>query len=158
MAPRGGKLNKSQRRKKTGNGTVGWTDGNLEASVGVLGTLRRRPAELAPSNEPTAHILVASDELKSSSHEDTSTGWTDGPLDRTVGLSDDQVWTRQRRTKTNPSAPDDPTPWSRGSIGLSDGHEAAYRDVLATRSSAPDEPTQYWCIASEQLCQQSCNG
>jgi hypothetical protein len=65
MAPRGGKLNQSQRRKKTGNGTVGRTDGTLEASVGVLVTLCRRPAELAPSDEPTAHILVASDELLS---------------------------------------------------------------------------------------------
>jgi hypothetical protein len=86
MAPRGGKLNQSQRRKKTGNGTVGWTDGTLEENVGVLGTLLRRPAELAPSDEPTTHILVASDELQSWNHEDTSTGWTDGPLDRTVGL------------------------------------------------------------------------
>jgi hypothetical protein len=87
MAPRGGKLNQSQRRKKTGNGTVGWTDGTLEENVGVLGTLLRRPAELAPSDEPTTHILVASDELQSWNHEDTSTGWIDGPLDRTVGLS-----------------------------------------------------------------------
>jgi hypothetical protein len=88
MAPRGGKLNQSQRHKKTGNGTVGWTDDTLEASVGVLGTLRRGPAELALSDEPTAHILVASDELLSWSREDRSTGWTDGLLDRIVSLSD----------------------------------------------------------------------
>jgi hypothetical protein len=49
----------------------------------------------------------------------------------------------------NPPAPDEPTPWSRESIGLSDGHEAAYRDDLAAGSSASDEPTHRRCIASE---------
>jgi hypothetical protein len=48
--------------RKQGNGTVGCTDDTLEASVGVLGTLHRRPTELAPSDEPTDHILVASDD------------------------------------------------------------------------------------------------
>jgi hypothetical protein len=51
------------------------------------------------------------------------------------------------------SAPDEPTPWSRGNIGLSDGHVKANRDDLAAGSSAPDEPTHRQCNASEQLCQ-----
>jgi hypothetical protein len=46
----------------------------------------------------------------------------------------------------------------RGSAGLSDGYEDTYSKGLAKRSSAPDEPTHRRCIASEQLCQQSCNG
>jgi hypothetical protein len=142
MAPKGGKLNQSQRCKKTGNGTVGWTDGTLEASVGVLGTLRRRPTELALSDERAAHILVASDELLSWSREDRSTRWTDGPLDRTIGLSDDQVWTRQRCAKTNTSAPDEPTPWSRESIGLSSIQRRSGREVVfSTRWT--DAPSVY---------------
>jgi hypothetical protein len=52
-----------------------------------------------------------------------------------------------------PSAPDDPTPWLRGSVGLSDGRVEANRDDLVAGSSAPDDPTDRWCIASEQLCQ-----
>jgi hypothetical protein len=56
------------------------------------------------------------------------------------------------------SAPDDPTPWSRGSVGLSDGRVEANRDDLVAGSSAPDDPTHRRCIASEQLCQQIFNG
>jgi hypothetical protein len=52
-----------------------------------------------------------------------------------------------------PSAPDDMTPWSRGSVGLSDGPVKANRDDLAAGPSAPDEPTHCRCIASKQLCQ-----
>jgi hypothetical protein len=52
-----------------------------------------------------------------------------------------------------PSAPDDPTPWSRGSVGLFDGRVEANRDDLVAGSSAPDDPTDYRCIAAEQLCQ-----
>jgi hypothetical protein len=51
------------------------------------------------------------------------------------------------------SAPDEPTPWSRGSVGLSDGRVEAKRDDLAAGSSALDEPTHSRYIASEQLCQ-----
>jgi hypothetical protein len=40
-----------------------------------------------------------------------------------------------------PSAPDDPMPWSRGSVGLSDGRVEANRDDLVAGSSAPDDPT-----------------
>jgi hypothetical protein len=54
-----------------------------------------------------------------------------------------------------PSAPDDPTPWSRGSVGLSDGRVEANRGDLDAGPSAPDDPTHRWCIASEQLCQRS---
>jgi hypothetical protein len=52
-----------------------------------------------------------------------------------------------------PSAPDDLTPWSKGSVGLSDGRVEANRDDLVAGSSAPDDPTHRRCIASEQLCQ-----
>jgi hypothetical protein len=51
------------------------------------------------------------------------------------------------------SAPDDPTPWSRGSVGLSDGRVKANRDDLVAGSSAPDDPTHRRCITLEQLCQ-----
>jgi hypothetical protein len=44
---------------------------------------------------------------------------------------------------------DEPTPWSRGSVGLSEGRVEATRDVLAAGSSAPDEPTHRQCNASE---------
>jgi hypothetical protein len=50
--------------RKQGNDTVGLTDGTLEVSVGVLGTLRRRPTELAPLDDPTVNSLVASDDWK----------------------------------------------------------------------------------------------
>jgi hypothetical protein len=56
------------------------------------------------------------------------------------------------------SAPDEPTPWSKGSVGLSDGRMEATTDVLAAGSSAPDDPTDRRCIASEQLCQKIFNG
>jgi hypothetical protein len=54
-----------------------------------------------------------------------------------------------------PSAPDDPTPWSRGSVGLSDSHVEANKDDLVAGSSAPDDPTDRRCIASKQLCQRT---
>jgi hypothetical protein len=73
----------------------------------------------------------------------------------TVGLSDAQFEFIQRRAKTKPSALDDPTPWSRGSVGLFDGRVEANRGDLDTGSSAPDEPTHRQCIASEQLCQRT---
>jgi hypothetical protein len=69
-----------------------------------------------------------SDELQRKSSEDSSTGWSDSLSEDTVGLSDAQFESRQRRAKTKPSAPDDPTPWSRGSVGLSDGLVKANRD------------------------------
>jgi hypothetical protein len=53
------------------------------------------------------------------------------------------------------SAPDDPMPWSRGSVGLSDGCMKANRDDLVTGSSAPDDLTHRPCIASEQLCKRT---
>jgi hypothetical protein len=94
-----------------------------------------------PSDEPTVHFLVASDELQRKSREDSSTGWSDSLSEDTVGLSDVSFESRQRRSKTNSSAPDEPAPWSRGSVGLSDGHVKSNRDDLAAESSAPDEPT-----------------
>jgi hypothetical protein len=51
------------------------------------------------------------------------------------------------------SAPDEPTPWSRGSVGLYDGHMEANKDDVAAGSSAPDEPTHSRYIASEEMCQ-----
>jgi hypothetical protein len=62
---------------------------------------------------------------------------------------------QDRRAKMKSSAPDEPTPWSRGSVGLSDSHVEATRGVLVAGSSAPDEPTHHRCNASEQLCQGS---
>jgi hypothetical protein len=73
----------------------------------------------------------------------------------TVGLSDTQFEFIQRRVKKKSLAPDDLTPWSRGSVGLSDGRVKANRDDLVTGSSAPDDPTHRRCIASEQLCQRT---
>jgi hypothetical protein len=64
---------------------------------------------LTPSDEPTVSFLVASDELEKRSREDSSIGWTDGPLEWTVGLSGGRVWTRQRRAKMKPEALDEPT-------------------------------------------------
>jgi hypothetical protein len=87
--------------------TVGWIDGTLEASVGVSGTMRRGWNQLAPLDEPTVHFIVASDELQRRSSEVNSVGWTDNPLEWTVGLSGDQVWTRQRRAKIRVVAPDE---------------------------------------------------
>jgi hypothetical protein len=48
-----------------------------------------------------------------------------------------------------PSALDDPTPWSRGSVGLSDGRVKANGGDLAAGSLAPDDPTHRWGIALE---------
>jgi hypothetical protein len=76
----------------------------------------------------------------------------------TVGLSDASFESRQSHAKTTSSAPDEPTPWVRDSVGLSDGRVKANKDGLAVGSSASDEPTVRRCNASEQLCQQSCNG
>jgi hypothetical protein len=45
------------------------------------------------------------------------------------------------------------TPWSRGSVGLSDGRVEANRDDLVAGSSVPDNPMDCRCIPSEQLCQ-----
>jgi hypothetical protein len=57
------------------------------------------------------------------------------------GLFDAQFEFMQRRVKTKPSAPDDPTPWSRGSVGLSDSQLKSNRGDLDARPSAPDDPT-----------------
>jgi hypothetical protein len=100
-------------------------------------------------------FLDASDELQRKSNEDSSTGRSDGLSGDTVGLSDAQFEFIQRRAKTKPSAPDDPTPRSRGSVGLSDGQLEANRGDLDAGSSAPDDPTHRRCIASEQLCQRT---
>jgi hypothetical protein len=56
------------------------------------------------------------------------------------------------------SAPDEPMPWSRGSVGLSDDRVKANRDDLAAGSSTPDETTHRQSIASEQLCQRISKG
>jgi hypothetical protein len=54
-----------------------------------------------------------------------------------------------------PSTPDDLMPWSRESVGLSDGRLEANRHDLSAESSAPDDPTHRRCIASEELCQRT---
>jgi hypothetical protein len=73
----------------------------------------------------------------------------------TVDLSDAQFESRQRRAKKKSLALDDSTPWSRGSIGLSDGRVKANRGDLVVGSSAPDDPTHRRCIASEQFVRES---
>jgi hypothetical protein len=47
------------------------------------------------------------------------------------------------------SAQDDPTHWSKGSVGLSDGRMKANRDDLVAGSSAPDDPTHRQCVDGE---------
>jgi hypothetical protein len=106
---------------------------------------------LTPLDEPMVQFLDAPDELRRKSSEDEVS-------EDTVGLSNTQFESRQRRVKTKSSALYEPTPWSRGNVGLSDGHVEATRDILTARSSAPDEQTHRRCIASEQLCQQIFNG
>jgi hypothetical protein len=112
----------------------------------------------APLDEPTVHFLVASNELQRKSSEDSNTRLSDSLSEDTVGLSNAQFESRQRRAKTKSSAPDEPTPWSGGSVGLSDGRVKPNRDDMAAGTSAPDEPTHHRCIASEQLCQLISNG
>jgi hypothetical protein len=129
----------------------------MQASVQSSDELVYKVKPYVPSDEPMVQFLDASDELQRKSSEDSSTGWSDGLSEDTVGLSDAQFESRQRRAKTKSSAPDEPTPWSRGSVGLSDSRVEATRDVLAAGSSAPDEPMHRQCIASEQLCQQIFN-
>jgi hypothetical protein len=63
---------------------------------------------LAPSDEPTVHFVDAAEELQGRSSEVSSVEWTEGPLEGTVGLFDDQVWTRQRCPKTRAVASDEP--------------------------------------------------
>jgi hypothetical protein len=121
-------------------------------------TVWRKLSLHRPSDEPTMCFLVASDEWKRKSSEDYSTGWSDDLSRDTVGLSDALFESRQRHAKTSSSAPDELTPWSRGSDGLSDGYEETNRDGLTRSPSAPDESTHRWCIASEQLCQRVFNG
>jgi hypothetical protein len=69
--------------------TVKWIDSTLEASVRVLGTLQRGLSQLAPSDEPTVHLLHVSGEWKKQSNEGRSIGWSNGPLEGIVSLSDD---------------------------------------------------------------------
>jgi hypothetical protein len=78
-------------------------------SVGVVGTLRNRSNEVDTVGWTTVQFLDASDELQIRRREDSSVGWTDSPLEGTVGLSDDQVQTRQKRAKIHAVAPDEPT-------------------------------------------------
>jgi hypothetical protein len=126
--------------RKQGKATVGWTDSTIGASISVVGTLREASSQQAPSDDPTVHIIDASDELQRRSSEDSSTGWSDGLSGDTVGLSDAWFESRQRRTKTDSLAPDEPTSWVRGSVSLSDGLEETNRDVLTRSPSAPDDP------------------
>jgi hypothetical protein len=88
------------------------------------------------------------DELQRKSKEDSSTGWSDSLSGDPVGLSDAQFEFIQSRAKTKPSAPDDPTPWSRWSVGLSDGQLEANSGDL----SASDHPTVPFSVdVSQQL-------
>jgi hypothetical protein len=131
--------------------TVGWTDGTKIASVGAIvgrvGSLGKTLGTVGWTDGPISRCVgrVAEEEQRRS-----STGWSD---EDTVGLSDAKFESWQRCAKTKPSAPNDLTTWSRGSVGLSDGRVEANRVDLDAGSSAPDEPTHRRCIASGQLCQ-----
>jgi hypothetical protein len=146
---KGSKPSKKRKRKDI----VGWTDGIILASVGAIvgrvGTQGETLGTVGWTDDPS---LVESDELQRKRSEDSSTRWYDGLSGDTVGLSDAQFESRQRRAKTKPSALDDPTLWSRWSVGLSDGRVEANRGDLCAESSAPDDPTDRRCITSEQ-CQ-----
>jgi hypothetical protein len=137
-----------ERKRKV---TVGWTDDTQIASVGAIvervGSLGKILGTIGWTDGPISRCVgrVAEEEQQRS-----STGWSD---EDTVGLSDAQFESRQRRAKMKSSAPDDLMPWSRGSVGLSDGCMKANRDDLVAGSSSPDDPTHHRCIASEQLCQ-----
>jgi hypothetical protein len=144
---------KRERKEKERTPSDEPTVPRLQASVQSSDELVHWVKTRAPSDEPTVHFLVASDELQRKSSEDSSTGWSDGLSEDTVGLFDAQFQSRQRCAKTKSSAPDEPMPWTRGSVGLSDGRVEANRDDLAAGSSAPDEPTHRRCIVLEQLCQ-----
>jgi hypothetical protein len=61
------------------------------------------------SDGPTIQFLDAPDELQRRSSEDSSTRWSDGLREDTIGLSDAQFKSRQRRAKAGASAPDEPT-------------------------------------------------
>jgi hypothetical protein len=126
-----------------------------QALVQSSDELVHRVKPYVPSDEPTVHYLVASHELQRKNKEDSSTGWFDGLSEDPVGLSDAQFEFIQRRAKTKPSALDDSMPWSRGSVGVTDGRLEANRGDLDTGSSAADDPTHRRCIAWEQLCQRT---
>jgi hypothetical protein len=49
----------------------------------------------APSDEPTVHFLVASDELQRR-REDSSVGWTDGPFSSSIGWVAEKKKRRQQ--------------------------------------------------------------
>jgi hypothetical protein len=55
-------------------------------------------------------FLDAPNELQWRSSEDSSTEWSDGLREDTIGLSDAQFESRRRRAKTKSSAPDEPAP------------------------------------------------
>jgi hypothetical protein len=62
--------------------TIGWTDGTIGASVGVLGTLRNKQNEDVTVGWSNVQFLDAPDEFSKIS----STGWSDGLSEDTVGL------------------------------------------------------------------------
>jgi hypothetical protein len=107
---------------------------------------------LIPSDEPMVPFLVASDELEKRSREDSSVGWTDGPLEGAVGLSVvkfEQDRDAPRRILKH---------WMNRRVCScsSDSRVEATREVFVEGISAPDDPTVRQSIASEQLGQRSC--
>jgi hypothetical protein len=97
------------------------------------------------------------DEYQKWSCEDKGIGWTDGPLEGAVGLSD--VSRNQDREVLRRGLT---TGWTDGgSNGSSDGFEDRNRKVLARNPSAPDEPTidrGASIYVSDEWRQQSYNG
>jgi hypothetical protein len=118
---------------------------NWEDSLFFKGQNRERKEKVrTSSDEPTVHFVDAPDELQRKRSEDSSTGWSNGLSEDTIGLSDAQFESRQRRVKMKSLAPDELMPWSRGSVGLSDGHVEARcfgRGVFSTGWT--DAPSVY---------------
>jgi hypothetical protein len=76
--------------EEEGKDTVGWIDNTNIASVGAIvgrvGTLVETLGTVGWTDGP---FLVALDELQRKSSKDSSTGWSDGLSEDTIGLSVD---------------------------------------------------------------------
>jgi hypothetical protein len=90
--------NRARKKKKTLSDEP--TVPKLQASVQLSDELVHWVKPYAPSDEPTVHFLVSSDELQMKSSEDSSMGWSDDLSEDTVSLTDAQFELIQRRAKT----------------------------------------------------------
>jgi hypothetical protein len=111
--------------------------------------------KLTPSDDPTVDILDVPDDLQRKSSEDSSNRWSDGLSEDTIGLSDAQFESRQRRANTTSSAPDEQR------LGL---------EIASVYLTVMKKPTEtFWrqvlqhrmirrTVGVEQLCQQIFSG